>query len=483
MEERERTLIVLLSMHRCGSSLTAHILQQLGMSLGPFGLNPGDAASNPYGHFESIPFLNLNRRVQNLAYGFKDDLPESRQTSARFIETKGEWDDGMHIPADLLDEGRSLVRALVDSGRISGFKDPRTVLTWPFWQRVLADFPQVRVIPFGLVRSPHEIAMSMVTRRKGWRGYWTTLDVISVHLRRLKRILDSSVDAAPTICFGSPSYLKTLEAAVLHCGLNWCTGTVLDLFDGSAVHQKQAAVAHEAQEFFEALCADQAGSQELASNDAQLERDARFVEELRLEQWNTQARNLDESRDESRRMSLRVSEVEHLYRELEQRYRELEAQYRHLEHHYTGLEDQHRELNKHYNGLEDQHRDLALHYKELERQLSELGAGNSPISDPEAKIAAKLQSTADRLSAAVQARAELAARLSDMERRLIEAQEREIGAWHRNEQLRNRLERFESHPLLGPMLRGRRRIRRVIHSLPARLAPNGHAADQDHTRN
>jgi hypothetical protein len=73
MEEGKRTLVVVLCTHRSGSSLTARILQRLGMSLGPFDLN-GAAPSNPYGHFEAVPFLDLNRQIQNLAYGFEHDL-------------------------------------------------------------------------------------------------------------------------------------------------------------------------------------------------------------------------------------------------------------------------------------------------------------------------------------------------------------------------------------------------------------------------
>src|SRR5262249_54772188 len=167
MEESTRTLVILLSMHRCGSSLTANILQRLGLSLGPFELN-GAAPSNPFGHFEAMPFMWLNRELQELAFGFKDDLSSSPQVHARFCETQGEWPEGIRFPEGLLERGRSLIRALVDSGKVSGFKDPRTVLTWPFWRRVLEDFPGLRVVPVSLVRSPHEIAMSLVSRRKGW---------------------------------------------------------------------------------------------------------------------------------------------------------------------------------------------------------------------------------------------------------------------------------------------------------------------------
>lgn len=189
MEDRERTLVVLLSMHRSGSSVTTSILERLGMSLGPFDLIDANS-SNPYGHFEAIPFYRLNRQIQGLAYGFMDDLPESPQILARFCETRGEWNEDIHIPQEFFDEGRSLVRALLDSGQVSGFKDPRTVLTWPFWQQILAGFPEVRVVPLVLLRSPHEIAMSLVTRRAGWIGYWDSLDVAAVHLRRQKLILE-----------------------------------------------------------------------------------------------------------------------------------------------------------------------------------------------------------------------------------------------------------------------------------------------------
>ena len=94
--------------------------------------------------------------------------------------------------------------------------------------------------PMGLIRSPHEIAMSLVTRRRGWRGYWTSLDVIAVHFRRQQQILDSRPERIPSLCFGSPSYLKTLEIAVRQAGLTWNASAVLELFDSSAVHQLPA---------------------------------------------------------------------------------------------------------------------------------------------------------------------------------------------------------------------------------------------------
>ncbi len=284
MEDCARTLVVLLSMHRCGSSLTTQVLQRLGMSLGPFEL-VGAEPTNPYGHFEALPFHGLNRRVQSMAFGFPDDLPDSPEVLERFILAKGHWDPDIYIPDEFLAEGRSLIRTLIDSGEVSGFKDPRTVLTWPFWEQVLASFPDVRVIPLGLIRSPHEIAMSLVARRGGWLGYWSSLDVIAVHFHRQRQILESREDRIPSLCFGNAAYLQTLELAVKKAGLPWNAAAVLEQFDSSAVHQQAAAVPHEAQELFEAVCGDIAAACDAVTNRARLEKDARFLEGLRLDQW------------------------------------------------------------------------------------------------------------------------------------------------------------------------------------------------------
>jgi hypothetical protein len=394
MEDGSRTLIVLLSMHRCGSSLTTRVLERLGMSLGPFDLI-GAEPSNPHGHFEALPFVLLNRRIQNLVFGFMDDLPESPEVLERFGETKGRWAPDTYVPEEFLEEGRSLIRALIDSGQVSGFKDPRTVLTWPFWERVLASFPDVRVLPLGLIRSPHEIAMSLVNRRKGWRGYWTSLDVIAVHFRRQQQILESRPDRIDSLCFGSTSYLKTLETAVGQAGLTWSVAAVLELFDSSAVHQLPASVAHEAQQLFEAMCGAGSSPCDAETNRARLEKDARFLEVLRLDQWKTKEQQASHAFEQGRKHAARVG------------------------------------------GLENE-------LSEARKRLDEIGRSLTQAQDERQRLQSQLIET---------------------EQKLIHSQESEIQAWHRTEILRGRLDRFEKHPLLGTALRGRRSLRRLIHSM------------------
>jgi hypothetical protein len=78
-KERERgdrmyegkTLVPILCMHRSGSSLATNVLAELGMALGPFPLM-GSTEFNRHGHFESIPFYELNQEIQRQALGFSE---------------------------------------------------------------------------------------------------------------------------------------------------------------------------------------------------------------------------------------------------------------------------------------------------------------------------------------------------------------------------------------------------------------------------
>lgn len=397
MDDSKRTLIVLLSMHRSGSSLTAQTLQRLGMSLGPFELN-GAAPSNPYGHFEAVPFLLLNQQIQSLAHGFKDDLPESLDVLARFVASQGVWSDDVHIPDELYDEGRAIVRALVDSGPVSGFKDPRTVLAWPFWSRVLESFPDVQVVPVGLVRSPHEMAMSLVSRRKGMLSYWDSLDVVGVHLGRMRAILGEIPDHPPCLCFG-PTYLKTLEAVVPWCGLAWHAVTAVDVFNRSCVHHEPATVSHLAQEHYDALRGEPAEGLSAPSNLERLETDARAVERLRLEQWRATQERLDQTSDAVQQAEAR--------------------------------------------------RDQTL--KELNTAQTELAERAAQL----AERAAQLADAHDRLSLAWAQIGALSANLHEAQDEL--AQLRELAhLW------RTRLEKWESHPVFSFALKSRRRLKDFI---------------------
>jgi hypothetical protein len=319
MDDARPTLIILLSMHRSGSSLTACLLQRLGMSLGPFELN-GAASTNPYGHFESMPFMMLNRKVQNLAFSFTEDFPESDDVLARFLQSRGNWGSDVRIPNELVEEGRTLVRALVDSGKVSGFKDPRTILTWPFWQEVLKGFgDDVRVVPFGLIRSPHAIAMSLVSRWQGRCGYWTSLDIAAVHLRRQKAILANQEHRLPNPCFGSPSYLETLEVVARYCDLSWDPEAVNDHIDPSCIHHIPARVPHEAQTLFDSLSSHGTVLADSERDRTQFEIDARRIESMRLNQLRSDDEQISIAHQQIQALDAHARELEQRGRDFEQK--------------------------------------------------------------------------------------------------------------------------------------------------------------------
>ncbi len=186
------------------------------------------------------------------------------------------------IPEEAIARGRDLVGRLMESGTVCGFKDPRTVQVWPYWQRVFAGLPELRVVPLFLVRGPHEIAMSIFRRSQGDRDYAQALDVTAVHFRRMKDICDQwsgpwcVVQFDPQVCG-----LQLRRAAEL-CGLNWSDSAFAEVYDASCRHHEAAVVDHPAQAAFEAL-AGPGSSRRSAGNDRQLLADA-AVREATLRQ-------------------------------------------------------------------------------------------------------------------------------------------------------------------------------------------------------
>ena len=211
--------------------------------------------SNPYGHFPEAAaavFCPLNRDVQQQAFGFGDDFPTDTDMLRRYCDSAGEWPANLSIADSQRQTATQLIRTLIDSGPVSGFKDPRTLLNWPFWNSVLQDFAGLRVVPLFLIRSPHEIAMSLFQRARGHRCYNDTLDVVAVHFRRMKSILDQWQGDRAVLQF-EPELIRptgsrggrVMRAAV---GPN---SFLTEVYDSGCRHHSPATVEHEAQSLFE----------------------------------------------------------------------------------------------------------------------------------------------------------------------------------------------------------------------------------------
>jgi hypothetical protein len=323
-----RTLVVILCMHRCGSSVTASVLQRLGMSLGPFPLL-GASEYNKYGHFEALPFYELDRQLQEQVLGFAWDIPESPDVMRSLCEREGRWQSESCVSESMIEHGKELLRQLIESGPISGFKDPRVPLLWPFWRRVFSCFPGLRIVPLFLIRSPHEIAMSVFRRSKGAFTYQDALEVTAVHFKRMDSIRKSWEGDCALVRFDPAVYAQDLKRAVQICGLVWQDEVFAELYDPACKHHEAVVVTHAVQALFQNLGGLSTNGC-CTENLARVERDAAVRESIlrseiqqhreealrlrrEIEQWRPQEVKEYRAEIESRRQ-----EVEHYRREVEQ---------------------------------------------------------------------------------------------------------------------------------------------------------------------
>ena len=433
-----QTLVIILSTHRSGSSVTARIFQRLGMSLGPYEL-VGEEASNPYGHFESFPIIRLNSDVQELIHGFRDEIPKSEGVLEEFLKDRPKWDAHCNALDEFVARGRVILEGILDSGTVAGFKDPRTALVWPFWQRVLADFPGLRVVPIVLLRSPHEIAMSMCARREGRLGYWDCLDVVSIHLRRLREIADSSPLPKLRIRFGGPSFLDDVRAAACHCGLQWDAAMAQEMIDESCIHHVPAGVPHESQTLCDSLWGDPP-TFDAEGNQARLIADARLLDRLSLRQLRRHEEQVQKDHQSLSEMWRRLDQIDSLLQPGKEHDATAQCETS------RSPDDLVERVRQH---LDRTHEELSRTLADTIRTLKELN-----------QTSTELNSTRDDLNrtqaALAHAQAEARGLAQLCEQQAVLCEQRALLCEHQ----KKRLEKFEHHPILGPTLRARRQLRR-----------------------
>ncbi|WP_047289491.1 sulfotransferase family protein [Pseudomonas protegens] len=146
--DAKKNVVIVLGMHRSGTSAIAASLEQLGLVMGS-SLFKGDEW-NPKGYFEERQIVEFNDKLLAL-YDRRWDSP-----LPPIFERGPEWER-------CIDEAIALVQGLFGSTSAWGFKDPRTCLLAPFWGQV---FSQMRIHPklMMVVRDPTEVAHSLARR-------------------------------------------------------------------------------------------------------------------------------------------------------------------------------------------------------------------------------------------------------------------------------------------------------------------------------
>lgn len=156
---------VFLSMHRTASSLVSSWCHVMGVNMGDNLL--GAREGNPYGHWESLEFLELNDDILTAAGGTWHHPPSH--------------EDIMLVEPEFEERIALLVEYYDQENEQWGFKDPRTCLTAELYHKHLSD-PRYIVTQ----RSVQGIAESLLERhepvyeahaREWYIEYWQSLAV------------------------------------------------------------------------------------------------------------------------------------------------------------------------------------------------------------------------------------------------------------------------------------------------------------------
>lgn len=151
MSESTQQPLLILGMHRSGTSFLARLMQTLGVFIGDQLVGP--QRGNPRGHFEARPVLEFHQNLIN----------------RRIASTRRAFDDGMLVQSPLrgdyteeeIREAGELVSSMERDG-FWGWKEPRTCLFLDLWQKILPEAMGVIVY-----RHPLDVHQSLL-RREHW---------------------------------------------------------------------------------------------------------------------------------------------------------------------------------------------------------------------------------------------------------------------------------------------------------------------------
>jgi hypothetical protein len=145
--------IIILGMHRSGTSATARLINMMGAYFAPDGMALAPKPDNPKGFWERRDMLFLN-----------DELLKSHGCRWNLL-AQWRFENASHVSEPLKQHMQRLI-AEMDAHRPWFLKDPRLCLTLPAWQPFLKT--PVAVI---VHRNPLEIAVSLANRNPQPREY------------------------------------------------------------------------------------------------------------------------------------------------------------------------------------------------------------------------------------------------------------------------------------------------------------------------
>lgn len=156
MQVDSQTVVPILGMHRSGTSMFTRMLNLMGLEVGDKLL--GASADNPHGFWEHEGFLNINMQLLQTFGANADGFVTHDKITEVFAKIQG----ARMNPADVEALKKSLAEQF--STKVWGFKDPRTVITYGFWQNFLTTIGVNDLKPVVIIRHPSEVAQSLKNR-------------------------------------------------------------------------------------------------------------------------------------------------------------------------------------------------------------------------------------------------------------------------------------------------------------------------------
>jgi len=140
--------VLVIGMHRSGTSALSGVLEGLGLNAGAPEAMMSSDTGNPEGYYEQRPIVDLNEEILE-AHGGRWDSPPLLAAG---------WANELDADQYIARAEGLLARSF--SGRHFVLKDPRVSLLLPMWRKVLLD----RGCAVVIVRDPSEVAWSLALR-------------------------------------------------------------------------------------------------------------------------------------------------------------------------------------------------------------------------------------------------------------------------------------------------------------------------------
>lgn len=134
--------VLVVGMHRSGTSCLTGCLEDMGLNLGHVSTQN---KFNAKGNKEDKRIFRLNESVLNYSNGAWNKIPQ-----------KLKWSD------EQIKEQRDILEHYSKLSKPIGVKDPRMLITFPFWKSVLPS----NIKFLGSFRNPHSVAKSLASRGK-----------------------------------------------------------------------------------------------------------------------------------------------------------------------------------------------------------------------------------------------------------------------------------------------------------------------------